>query len=164
MTFLRMKLMKPMRCLFSAALLATWLGGIPACAQAEQIVMTATDPRPATSFTVSYSAQCPGVGYEIRFLKQSAQVQFIVRDGGERIFDISGTRFGQTFLHKHLYGDFDMVCGRGLVLHFLGVQLQRTGQPKLMRYYFSIENNGTVIHEEGPVEEDVDEIDRLIDR
>jgi hypothetical protein len=156
--------MKPIRFFLPAAVLISCLAGIHAKAQTAPVVVTSSHGRPSTGFTTSYSAQCPGRGYEIRISKKTAQVQFIVKDGSERTFDISGTGFGQTFLHKRLYGDFEMVCGRGLVLHFLGVQLQRTGQPKLVRYYFSIDNNGTVFHEEGPEEVDYDEIDRLIDR
>jgi hypothetical protein len=156
--------MKPIRFFFFAAVLISYLAGIHANAQTGPVVVSSAHGRPSTGFTTSYSAQCPGRGYEIRISKKSAQVQFIVKEGSERTFDISGTGFGQTFLHKHLYGDFDMVCGKGLVLHFLGVQLQRVGQPKLVRYYFSIDNNGTVLREEGPAEEDYDEIDRLIDR
>lgn len=156
--------MKPMCFLAPAAFLISYLAGICASAQAEEVVVTTAHARPSTSFTISYSAQCPGASYEIRFLKKSAQVQFIVKDGSERSFDISGTRFGQTFSHKHLYGDFEMACGRGLVLYFTGVQLQRTGQPKVVSYIFSIDNNGTVLREQGPVEEDFNEIDRLIDR
>lgn len=156
--------MKAIRFFLPAAVLISYLAGMHANAQAEPVVVSSAHARPSTGFTISYSAQCPGRAYEIRILKKSAQVQFIVKEGSDRTFDISGTGFGQTFLHKHLYGDFEMVCGRGLVLYFLGVQLQRTGQPKLVRYYFAIDNNGTVLREEGPAEEDDDEIDRLIDR
>ena len=159
--------MKPMRFFSPAAFLISCLAGCHASAQTqaqEVVVVRTAHARPSTAFTVSYSAQCPGAAYEIRILKKSVQVQFIVRDGSERSFDMSGTGFGQTFLHKHLYGDFDIACGKGLVLHFLGVQLQRTGQPKVVRYYLAIDNNGTVLHERGPEEDEFDEIERLIDR
>jgi len=102
-------------------------------------------------------------------LKQSTRAQFIVKDGdgrrgGERSFDISETQFGKTFLHKRIYGDFEIACGRGLVVYFMGVQLQRTGPPKVVSYHFSIDNGGTVLVDKGLEDEDPNEIDRLIDR
>lgn len=156
--------MKRIRSCLPAAFLISCLAGMHASAQTAPIVVSTAHGRPPSEVTISYGAQCAGAGFELRFLKKSAQVQFIVKDGAERVFDISGTRFGQTFLHKHLYGNFDMGCGKGVFVHFLGVQLQRTGQPRVMRYYFSIGKDGTVFQDDGPVEEDVDEIDRLIDR
>lgn len=157
-----------MRFFLRTAFLVFYLARIHPDAQATEIIRGGGHAMPSTSNMVSYSAQCPGAGYEIRILKQSAQVQFIVKDGGdrhggERSFDISGTRFGKTFLHKRLYGDFEIACGKGLVLYFLGVQLQRTGQPKVVRYNLAIDNSGTVLRDPGLEDDDFDEIDRLID-
>ena len=161
--------MKSTRFVLSAAILSMYFSGPNVSAQvAGNVITGGGHAARSTANMISYSAQCPGAGYEIRFLKQSAQVQFIVkdvgRDGGERSFDISGTQFGKTFLHKRLYGDFEIACGKGLILFFMGVQLQRTGAPKVVSYHITIDNNGTVLRDEGLWDEDPIEIDRLIDR
>jgi hypothetical protein len=158
-----------MRFFLSVAFLLFYFSGANVRAQvAGNIVSGGGHATSSTLNMITYSAQCPGAGYEIRFLKQSAQAQFIVKDGGsdggERAYDISGTRFGKTFLHKRLYGEFEISCGKGLVLFFMGVQLQRTGAPKVVSYHISIDNNGTVLRDEGLWDEDPIEIDRLIDR
>jgi len=158
-----------MRFLLSAAFLVCYLPVLHANAQvATEIIRGGGHATRSTSNVVSYSAQCPSAGYEIRFLKESEQVQFIVKDGGdrrgsERSFDISGTQFGKTFLHKRLYGDFEINCGKGLVIFFLGVQLQRVGQPKVVAYHFAIDNSGMVLNDRGLEDNHFDEIDALID-
>lgn len=106
---------------------------------------------PATSNVITYSAQCPGAGYEIRILKKPGkQMQFVVDEGARRTFDISETQFGKNFLSKPLYGNFGIGCAnKGMVLSFMGVELQKEGQPKAVSYHFIIGNDGKVSHDPG---------------
>ena len=157
-----------MRILFATAFLACNFLPLQGGAQAaEAVVSSGRHAIPATAQTASYSARCARTGYEIRISKQDSTVQLVIRDaaglpGQARSFDMSDTPFGRTFLRNNLYGGFSMGCGKGVVVDFMGVELRREAQPKVVRYQIAFDDRGNVLLDRGLTEEEPDEIDVLI--
>ena len=120
--------------------------------------------KPARSNFISYGAICQDVGYEIRILKDSAQMLFIVKDGGgEHAFDISETRFGRDVLHKRLLGNYGFSCARqSLGLLFMGIELAGSGQSEPVSYNIALGNDGAVLLDGGRKEESIDTVNRFL--
>ena len=143
--------------------LVVYLSGSLAAAQTTVVVTSNPIAPPARSNFISHGANCQSVGYEICILKESARILFVVKDGGERSFDISETKFGSDILHKRLFGNYGFSCGRqSLNLLFMGIELLESGQAKPVSYNIAFGNDGAVLLDGGQKEESIETVNRFL--
>jgi len=124
------------------------------------VTITSSDPRPASSQTISHKGKCANLSFEMNITHDVKRVQFIL-EGARQPLDLSESKFGKTYFTRPLTGFFSFTCLQNtLYVKYQGLELMPGMIPRSFSYLLALDFKGTVQEDRGLAEDSLDSVRR----